>query len=108
MFARVAKAWHLVLATQLAFKLEPIVKQILSCLYYLQVLQGYILIALSLVVTVYLLQMLVEQVAEELQILRTLLELDEPLMAALCVLVHKYRCSSIFAYLSSCLFASVC
>ena len=50
MFARVAKSWHLVLATQLALKLEPIVKQILSCLYYFQVLQGYILIALSLVV----------------------------------------------------------
>ena len=60
MFARVAKAGHLVLATQLALELEPIVKQIFSCFNHLQVLQCDVFIALGLIVAVYLLQMLIK------------------------------------------------
>ena len=78
MFARVAKTWHLVLSAQLSTKFEPIVKQILACLDYFEVLQGYVLVSLSLVVAVDFLQTLVEQIAELLEIGRTLLKLDEP------------------------------
>ena len=83
------------LTAKFAFKFKPIVKQVLACLYYLKMLQGDVLITLCLVVAVYLLQMFVEQVAKELKILRTLLKLDEPLMAALGILVHKHWSCSI-------------
>ena len=60
MFARVAKAGHLVLTTQLALELEPIVKKIFSCFNNFQVLQCDVFIALGLIVAVYLLQMLIK------------------------------------------------
>ena len=54
-------------------------------------LQGDVVESLCLVVGVYLLQALVEDVGEGVEVGRFLGELDEPLVAALRVGVHEHR-----------------
>ena len=57
--------------------------------------------------TVNLLQTLVEQVGKLLQILRALGKLDEPLVTALGIGIHKDRRSGIFRHLSPRLLTSI-
>ena len=61
MLTTIAQSGHLMLATQLALRLQPVVEEVATGWDNLQLLQGDILETLGLVVGVYLLQMLVEQ-----------------------------------------------
>ena len=74
-------------------------------------LQGDILETLSLIVAVQFLKLAVEDFGKLLQILRSLRELDKPLMTAFCILVHKDRSRRVFKNLGAshltCVFQSL-
>ena len=95
------------LSAQLALRAQPVVKLSGACHYYLQMLQGDVVESLSLVVGVDVLQTAVENVGKHTKIGRLLGKLYEPLVAALGVLVHKYRCCRVFLHLGTRLLAGV-
>ena len=70
-------------------------------------LQGDILETLSLIVAVQFLKLAVEDFSKLLQILRSLRELDKPLMTTFRILVHEDRSSRIFKHLGACHLTSV-
>ena len=63
--------------------------------------------ALRLVVAVEFLQVVVEQACKLIQILRLACKLDEPLVAAVSVLVHEHRSCRVFAHLCTRLLAGI-
>ena len=105
--AAVAETRNLMLATQLALALEPIVEDSRSCLYYFQMLERNVVESLSLIVAVDFLQFPVEQAGKLVQAFRFLGEFDKPLMAALGVAVHIDRSSRIFSHLGTRLLAGI-
>ena len=74
-------------------------------------LQGDILETLSLIVAVQFLKLAVEDFSKLLQILRSLRELDKPLMTTFRILVHKDRSRRVFKNLGAshltCVFQSL-
>ena len=95
------------LSTQFPAKLQPVVEEMLPCLDDLEVLQGDILITLGLVVGIDFLQTLVEQVREQLQVCRAFGKLDQPLVTAFRIGIHKHWCCGIFRDLCPRLFTGV-
>ena len=95
------------LTAQFAVFLEPVVIQILAAFDNLQLLQGDILVALGLVVGIDFLEPLIEQGGKLLEVGRFAGELDEPLMAALSLSVHKDRSGRVFEYFGPRLLTSI-
>ena len=95
------------LSTQLALPLQPFVEESGPCLDDFQRLQRYVLVALGLVVAVQLLQFPVQDTGKILQVGWRLGKLDEPLVTALRIVVHKHRGSGIFADHGSRLLTSI-
>ena len=95
------------LSAQLALRAQPVVKLSGACHYYLQMLQGDVVESLSLVVGVDVLQTAVEDVGKLVDVGRLLGKLNEPLVAALGVLVHKHRSGGVFLHLGTRLLAGV-
>ena len=103
----VGQSWHLVLSAELALRFEPVVEQPIPCHHHLEVLQGDVVETLCLIVGVDLLQTLVEHVGKMFYRIGHLRKLDDPLVSALCVLVHEHRRGGIFLDLGSRLAASL-
>ena len=79
------------LSAELALRLEPVVEEVRTSLDNFQALESYVVEPLSLIVGVYLLQALVENVGKLVDVGRLLRELYEPLVAALSLVVHVDR-----------------
>ena len=62
---------------------------------------------LSLVVAVYLLQFFVESLRKSLHRRRFFSKLYHPLVTTFCIVIHEYRCRSVFQYLCSRLFTGI-
>ena len=92
------------LTSQFSAKFKPVIKQVLSCHNYFERLESDILISLCLVVAVDLLQAGVEHLCKLAQVFWRLGKLYEPLMATLCILIHKHWCCCILRHLCPCLF----
>ena len=103
----VRQSRYLVLSAKLALRAQPVVKLSGACHYYLQMLQGDVVESLGFIVGVDVLQATVENVGKLVYVGRLLGKLNEPLVAALGVLIHKYRCSRVFLHLGTRLLAGV-
>ena len=68
MLTTIAQSGHLMLATQLALRLQPVVEEVLAGRDNLQLLQGDVLETLGLVVAVQLLQLTVQDVGKLLYV----------------------------------------
>ena len=96
--AAVGETWHLVLPTELAFALEPAEEESLRSNVYRERKEGHILIALGIVVGVQRAQSSIEVRGKYREITGRLLELNEPLMAALPFVEEEaWRCR-VFAH----------
>ena len=99
--ARIAQAGNLVLATQLAFLVEPVVEEAGACHDDFQRLQGQVVLAFGLVVGVDLLQRVVQDAGELAEVVGHPGKFDQPLMAALGMLIHEDGSGGVVRYLGA-------
>ena len=95
------------LSAKFAAQFQPVIKEIRASLNDFKGLQRDVLITLGLVVAVDFLQTLVEQCSKLIQILRSLREFDEPLMATFRILIHKDWGCCVFQNFCACLLAGI-
>jgi len=97
--AGVVQSRNFVLSAQLALRAQPVVEESGPCRYDFERLQGHVLVALGLVVGVDGLQRAVEYLSELLHVARHLGKLNDPLVAALGVGIHKDGCGRVLFHL---------
>ena len=86
------------LSAQLTFRLEPLVEKSVFGFHHFEVLQRNVVRSLGFIVAIHFLQSVIEQGGEFIEPFRFVLKLYQPLMVALGIAIHIYRCRGIFRH----------